>query len=441
MQFKKPRLAPLVLALASGFALSAAPLPLAVVLLGAAAPVVAQDDRETERENERENESDRESELDNERETEREQSHGDVGLDTEPDEVLAIDLGDRARVGARKLGFRVIEDYKLRGLGFRLTQLSTPGGIPPQLALQRLRKADPEGVYDLNPSYAEAGSACEGIRCDAQKMIGWPQDGCAAEVRIGMVDTAVERSSPALLGDRLQQRHFGNSGATPAGAEHGTEVATILLGNVSAGFAGLLPRALLFAANVFDYERARGESTSAVTVARGVDWLLTQQPAVINVAIAGPDNLVLHETVRRVVQRGIPLVAAAGNLGPSGPPRYPAAYAEAIAVTAVDRDGRVYERANQGDYIDVAAPGVHVWSAGADGRGRFVDGTSFATPYVAAEVALLRLAQPQRAPAEWKAQLRASARGVDAPVLHSRGCSSALPLAATVPASNGAAHR
>ena len=34
-----------------------------------------------------------------------------------------------------------------------------------------------------------------------------------------------------------------------------------------------------------------------------------------------------------------------------------------LAVTAVDRRGQVYRRANRGDHIDLAAPGVNLWTA------------------------------------------------------------------------------
>jgi minor extracellular protease Epr len=244
---------------------------------------------------------------------------------------------------------------------------------------------------------------------------------------VGMLDTAVSESSPALAGDRIKQRHFGESRASVQGAEHGTAVATILAGQVDAGFAGLLPRATLFAADVFNYGAGEHKSTNAMMIARGLDWLLAQHPAAINVSIAGPENAVLHEAIRRVTAQGIPVIAAAGNLGPDGPPRYPAAYAEAIAVTAVDLLGQPYEQANRGPYIDVAAPGVHIWSAGANGRGKFFDGTSFATPFVTAEVALLRSAEPQRSPPELKAAFHTptdSVRlgAVTAGVLKSHGC-------------------
>jgi hypothetical protein len=401
--------------------------------------------QELERERTREMQhEDRESDVDKDFDRDQEgadhgrgddSNRGQTERDIEPDEVLAIDLSRAGLTRARAMGFRVVEEESLPDLGFRLAQLATPGGLPPRTAVQRLRQADPTGTYDVNPHYEAAGEpACEGIRCDGQKLIAWPPEGCLEVVRLGMVDTAVAASSPALAGSRIEQRHFGDSGATAQGAEHGTQVATILSGNVDAGFAGLVPRARLFAADVFNFSPKSGQSTNAVMIAQGLDWLLAQRPEVINVSVAGPDNAVLHETIRRVTARGVPVVAAAGNLGPDGPPQYPAAYPEAIAVTAVDHLGQVYARANRGDYIDVAAPGVHIWSAGADGRGRFVDGTSFAAPFVSAEVALLRVAEPQRTPPEVKTELRARAsasgqpslqHGIGAGLLKSRGCTGA----------------
>jgi subtilisin family serine protease len=81
-------------------------------------------------------------------------------------------------------------------------------------------------------------------------------------------------------------------------------------------------------------------------------------------------------------------VAAAGNGGPDAPSAFPAAYEEeVIAVTAVDRNQRVYDQANRGRYIDVAAPGVRIWTALPHGQAGVQSGTSFAAPFVTAIVA------------------------------------------------------
>lgn len=61
-----------------------------------------------------------------------------------------------------------------------------------------------------------------------------------------------------------------------------------------------------------------------------------------------------------------------------------------IAVTAVDKDSRIYRYANRGRYITVAAVGVDVLAARARGGLALFTGTSFAAPYVALLVASCR---------------------------------------------------
>ncbi len=81
-----------------------------------------------------------------------------------------------------------------------------------------------------------------------------------------------------------------------------------------------------------------------------------------------------------------------------------------IAVTAVDRREQVYRRANRGEHIDLAAPGVNVWTAASISGARTKTGTSYATPFVTAAAALILQARPGLTPAEVRAQLQETAR-------------------------------
>jgi subtilisin family serine protease len=344
----------------------------------------------------------------------------DVDEDFEPDEVLALNLGRKSGAVLRQLGFRIRAGHALSALNLKLYRLRPPRGMTGRQALAELRKADPAGYYDLNNIYRLAGAtaaatapACEGVRCYAQAMIGWSASGCAARVRLGMLDTAVNVHHAALAGRKVVTQRLARAPA--AGADHGTAVAALLVGAADSAFPGLLPEAELFAADVFSVDSRGRVYTDAAELAKGLDWLAAQQPAAINISITGPDGGVLHTAIRRVTQLGIGVVAAAGNLGPQSPPQYPAAYGEVIAVTAVDRKSQVYVKANQGPYVALAAPGVDIWTAGADGSGVFREGTSFAAPYATAALAVLKSREPTLAPAAMLGHLRRLARDLGPP--------------------------
>ena len=321
-----------------------------------------------------------------------------------PDEIVVANLSPATLERARRLGFAVTEVGLLDHLALAVARLRPPAGRDPATALAALREGDAVARYELNPVYrlaaAEAAAPdadCRGLRCYPQTLLAWPGR-CGAQPRIGMLDSSVDAGHPALAGRRLQRRRFAPGSGGAREREHGTAVAALLLGTPGSGHAGLLPEAELFAAEVFSADREGAPYTDAVRLAQGLDWLAAQRVQVVNVSLAGPESSMLHTAVRRLVQSGVGVVAAVGNLGPEAPRQYPAAYPEAMAVTAVDRNRRLYARANRGDYVALAAPGVAIWTADAAGGGAFRDGTSFAAPYVTAAYALLAGAQPGLAP-------------------------------------------
>jgi subtilisin family serine protease len=88
--------------------------------------------------------------------------------------------------------------------------------------------------------------------------------------------------------------------------------------------------------------------------------------------------------------KGMVIVAAVGNDGAAAPPAFPASYPGVVAVTGVDRAGRVLIEAGQAAHLDYAAPGADI-SARVPGRGRVsLRGTSYAAPLAAARIAAWR---------------------------------------------------
>src|SRR5690606_12108711 len=229
---------------------------------------------------------------------------------------------------------------------------------------QALQSAGLADRIHPNHRYRLASEVCSEGRCYAFEAIGWPvaaaAEACGRGLTIGMIDTAVDPAHPALSGARIETAAF--LGDSPSYG-HGTAVAALLVGRPDSAHPGLLPSARLFAADVFERDFIGQPRTEAHAIVRALEWLASKRVRVINMSFAGPDNPVLHEAVRRAVRRNVAIAAAGGNDGPSAGPAFPAAWDEAIAVTAVDASLRAYRRANRGSYLEIAAPGVGIWTA------------------------------------------------------------------------------
>ncbi len=278
-------------------------------------------------------------------------------------EVIAIDIAPEYLARAERKGFRVLRSQRLESVGVSIDILKPPDGMSLKRALKRLRKADPQGSYEPNPVFAGMGRA--GALPDDVKP-------SAGETRIGIVDTGFDATRPAFSLTDITQRNFGR-GATTTPRDHGAHVAALAVKN---GAGELL---------VADAFSGDGEFADAEGLARSLDWLASQNVPVINMSIAGPRSELLELAVKRLIARGHVIVAAVGNDGPDTPPQFPAAYPSVIGVTAVDRTLDIYEFANRGPGVDIAAVGVDLIADDSDAVA--VSGTSFAAPAVAAFLA------------------------------------------------------
>jgi len=107
-------------------------------------------------------------------------------------------------------------------------------------------------------------------------------------------------------------------------------------------------------------------------------------------------------------QNGTLVIAAAGNED-SSTPEYPAAFSDAIAVTAVDSTLRKLPFSNFGPWVSLAAPGESILSTIPGGALEWKSGTSMASPMVAGTAGLLLAKNPTLSFAELRATLLSSA--------------------------------
>ena len=304
---------------------------------------------------------------------------------------------------------------ELDGLGFLLAEVAAPASFDlsaTRAGIYEVIGGDRADV-DLNHLYTAGvpdASDADIAGVAPRELLTLPTDLSDLSLRIGIVDSSVDKGHSALSTASITTRRFVDNDTPPN--FHGTAIASIIASNDPSAL-GLAPRAELFAAEVFDQTEEQGEFASTVSLIKALNWLVTQEVSVINISLAGPPNRLLETALTRVRERGVLAIAAAGNGGPMAQPMYPAAYPEVVAVTATDNRGRAFRLANRGEYVDIAAPGVNIRHAQAGGGYAASSGTSYAVPFVA--VAAARLLQLNSEPAAMLDALYASAVDVGAP--------------------------
>jgi len=176
---------------------------------------------------------------------------------------------------------------------------------------------------------------------------------------------------------------------------HGTHVAGVAAAETDneVGIAGMSWGAQLMPVKVLD---EYGEGWYSDVIA-GIVYATDNGADIINLSLGGEaSSQALQEAVDYSHAKGVLLIAATGNSG--GPVFYPAACDHVLSVGATDVDDRRPAFSNHGPEVDVAAPGVEIYSTWPWLNGYwYQSGTSVAAPHVAGLAALIWSVRPDLA--------------------------------------------
>src|SRR4051794_6454716 len=237
--------------------------------------------------------------------------------------------------------------------------------------------------YGLNNTGQTGGTADADI--DAPE--GWDLAGLASfpntgGVKVGIVDTGIDKTHPDLAGKAVGCATSYNGGLTIINGichddnGHGSHVSGTISANTNngQGVAGVAFNSPIVMCKALATAAGTGLTSD---IANCINWTAKQGVKVISMSLGGGDNATLKAAVQAAYNggNGVLLVAAAGNDG-NATLNYPAAYSEVVSVAATDNRDHRASFSNANSDVEIAAPGVDVESTYTGGLYRSEEHTS-----------------------------------------------------------------
>jgi subtilisin family serine protease len=274
--------------------------------------------------------------------------------------------------------------------------------------------AQPNYVFTLQEDAAAAASATAAPPGDAAQYVlnklqveEAHRFALGKSILVGAIDSEIDAGHPDLAGSVVKS--FDALGGDEQPQQHGTAIAGAIAAHKK--LLGIAPAAQLLAARAFD-NTPGGAHGASFAIYKSIEWAVENGARIVNMSFSGPFDPALHQMLAAAHAKNLVLIAAAGNAGRNGPALYPAADPSVIAVTANDSHDDVFEMANRGPYIAVAAPGVDILALAPGDAYQITTGTSVAAAHVSGVAALLLERRPSLKPDDIRKILMRSAQAL-----------------------------
>ena len=216
----------------------------------------------------------------------------------------------------------------------------------------------------------------------------------------------IDNDGNGVIDDVHGYNAFAQTGDPMDGHSHGTHVAGTIAaeGNNAQGVVGVNWKAKILPVKIF----ADSGSTDAASIVRGILYATKMGARVTSNSWGGG---AANQAIKDAFANSPALhIMAAGNSGTNNDtqPHYPSSYDlnNNIAVAATDRNDKLASFSCYGEKsVDIAAPGVDIYSTVPGGGVNKKSGTSMATPHVTGAAALLLAEDPTMSNDELKARL------------------------------------
>jgi subtilisin family serine protease len=329
------------------------------------------------------------------------------------------DLWSRARFELeRTYRLRTIYAWTMVSLGEQCVVFEIPRSHSIEEILRRLR-ADPRvgtaqpiatfdtlsGESSYNDPYAHLQRSITALTLE--KAHRWAT---GKGVRVAVIDTGVDVDHPDLRGRIARVHNFVERGEQGFTSDvHGTAVAGVIAAatNNEVGIVGVAPQSEILALKACWPKRpgTREAVCDSYTLARAIDFAVTQGAQVLNFSLGGPHDPLLARLIGAALQRGIVVVAAdAGD----GRRSFPASLQGVIGVLGVDQAAAAARP--RGSPPELGAPSADILTTVPHGSYDFFSGSSFAAAQVSGVAALLLEREPQLTPERVAEILRRTSR-------------------------------